>query len=87
MERVTPLKRRNLFFTSRLTIENTYQPGAGIGAKSTSVKRALQRRAAKKKDGSSYAVLCTAGSQTTTSSSSSSSSSGGQLSNPSMFLL
>ena len=58
MERVTPLKMRNLFFTSRLSIENKYQPGAGLGAQNTAVKRALERRAAVKKNGEIYPALC-----------------------------
>jgi len=51
-------KKNNLTFTSRIVIENKYQPGAGVGAKSIFARRALRRRAAIKKDDTVYLVLC-----------------------------
>ena len=37
--------RRSLYYVSRSTIENTYTPGAGVGARNRFVRKALYRRA------------------------------------------
>jgi hypothetical protein len=58
MTNIIGVKRINMFFTSKCVIENRYQPGSGVGAKSAFVRNTLNKRASSKKDGAPYLSLC-----------------------------